>query len=167
MTKPAPSPLVRASDLDAAPEQTFSHPLNPNSALRGRSLGDAAGLRRTGVNLLRVAPGKESFVYHAHHHEEEWIYILAGRGVAEVGDESHEVGPGDFLGFPTPSVGHHLRNPFAEELVYLSGGERHPLEIADFPRHGKRMVRVGTEISMYDGEGAPLFPDYPHLPWRK
>jgi hypothetical protein len=32
------------------------------------------------------------------------------------------VGPGDFLGFPTPSVAHHLRNPFTEDFVYPPAG---------------------------------------------
>ena len=72
---------------------------------------------------MRVAPGKESFIYHTHYYEEEWIYILSGRGVAEIDGAEHEVGPGDFMGFATPSVAHHLRNPFDVELVYLCGGE--------------------------------------------
>ena len=107
--------------------------------------------------LVRISPGKESFVFHAHNGEEEFIYILSGRGIAEIGDEEHEVGPGDFMGFPTPSVGHHLRNPFAEDLVYLSGGERRAMEVADYPRLGKRMVRVGGAASLHAIEGAEGF----------
>jgi uncharacterized cupin superfamily protein len=76
-----------------------------------------------------------------HHLEEEWLYIIAGRGIAEIDDHEFEVGAGDFMGFPTPSVAHHLRNPFAQDLVYLMGGESRELEVADFPRLGKRMVR--------------------------
>lgn len=137
--------LVRAADRARVPEQSQQHPLNPLSEIRGHSLSELVGLRRTGVHLLRIPPGKESFVYHSHQLEEEWMYVLSGRGLAEVGDAQHEVGPGDFLGFPTPSVGHHLRNPFSEDLVYLSGGERREMEVADFPRHNKRMVRVGPQ----------------------
>jgi uncharacterized cupin superfamily protein len=156
--------LVRAVDLVPAVEEAFSHPLNPASEVRGHSLGDPCGLSRIGVHLLRVPPGKESFVYHAHHGEEEFIYILSGRGVAEIADEQHEVGPGDFLGFPAPSVGHNLRNPFAEDLVYLSGGERHAMEIADYPRLNKRLVRVGAAASLYDGTGQEAFPGMPVVP---
>jgi len=35
-----------------------------------------AGLTRTGVSLAPIEVGRESFVYHAHEFEEEWIYIL-------------------------------------------------------------------------------------------
>lgn len=149
--------LVRASDHAKLPERSFSHPLNPSSLLRGQSLGDLVGLSRIGVHHLRIPPGKESFVYHTHRCEEEWIYILSGRGVAEIGDESFEVGPGDFMGFPAPSVGHHLKNPFDEELVYLSGGERKEAEIADFPRNNKRLVRFHDEIMVYPIDAAQPF----------
>ncbi|MEM9491829.1 MAG: cupin, partial [Myxococcota bacterium] len=73
---------------------------------------------------------------------------------------SVEVGPGDFMGFPTPSVAHHLRNPFDEELVYLSGGERKSMEIADFPRLGKRLLRVGSKVSITSTEGDEPFPGF-------
>jgi uncharacterized cupin superfamily protein len=142
------SPLSRAADRARVPEQSQQHPLNPQSEIRGHSLSDLVGLRRTGVHLLRIPPGKESFIYHSHQLEEEWMYVLSGRGIAEVGDAQHEVGPGDFLGFSAPSVGHHLRNPFSEDLVYISGGERREMEVADFPRHNKRMIRVGPNVTL-------------------
>jgi uncharacterized cupin superfamily protein len=41
-----------------------------------------------------MPPGKESFVYHSHHHEKEWLYILSGRGIAEINGEEFEVKSG-------------------------------------------------------------------------
>jgi hypothetical protein len=43
--------------------QTFSHPWNPNSEISGAFLGRTVGLKRTGVNFARIAPGKESFIF--------------------------------------------------------------------------------------------------------
>jgi uncharacterized cupin superfamily protein len=120
-------------------------------------LGRTLGLKRTGVNLARLLPGKESFVYHSHQYEEEWIYILSGRGRAEIDGESHEVGAGDFMAFPTPSVAHQLSNPFGEPLVYLMGGENREFEVADFPKLGKRMVRQGTKLDVYNTDDAQPF----------
>ncbi|BAZ24277.1 cupin domain-containing protein [Kalymmatonema gypsitolerans NIES-4073] len=110
--------LLRASEI-AEKEATFSHPWNPNSLITGTQMSRLAGLARVGVSLAKIPPGKESFIYHAHYREEEWIYIISGRGVAEIDGEEFEVSAGDFMGFPTPSVAHHLRNPYDEELVYL------------------------------------------------
>lgn len=156
-----PTPLVRSRDRD--PEETYSHPLNPSSLIRGVSLSQPAGLQRIGVHFIRVPPGKESFAYHSHQGEEEFLYILSGRGIAEIDGHEYEVGPGDFMGFRAPSVAHHLRNPFDEELVYLMGGESKPVEIADFPRLGKRMVRSGTRVSIHPLDGAEALHPYPKL----
>src|SRR5678815_5569439 len=90
-------------------EQSFSHPWNPKSQLIGVQLSRALGLKRTAVSIARMPSAKESFVYHSHQHEEEWLYILSGRGIAEIDGEELEVGSGDFMAFPTPSVPHHLR----------------------------------------------------------
>lgn len=148
--------LIRAKDVAVA-ETEASHPWNPLSRVVGTHLSRLGGLRRTGVSIVRIPPGKESFAYHLHHREEEWIYILLGRGLAEIDEAEFEVGPGDFMAFPTPSVAHHLKNPFEHELVYLMGGESLDHEIADFPRLGKRMVIFQGKIDVYDlASGEPL-----------
>jgi uncharacterized cupin superfamily protein len=157
---PDPKVLVRVQDRGE--ELAFSHPYNPRSELHGFRLSALAGLSRTAVYLARLPPGKESFVYHRHHGEEEWMYVLSGRGVAEVGDAEHAVGPGDFLGFPAGGPAHHLRNDGDTDLVYLSGGEHHTVEVGDFPRLGRRIVRFGDgpkDFAVYPLEAeVPLFP---------
>jgi uncharacterized cupin superfamily protein len=149
--------LLRAADI-AARATSYSHPWNPQSEVRLTILASLTGLERTGVDLARIAPGKESWVYHAHHREEEWAYVISGRALVEIGDETHEIGAGDFVGFATPSPAHHIRNPFAEEFVYLCGGEHQHTEIVDFPRLGRRLVREGDQRLVYDIADANPFP---------
>jgi len=123
-------------------------------------MSQLAALSRTGVSLVRIAPGKESFAYHLHHREEEWIYLLEGRGVARIDGDDYELGPGDFIAFPTPSVAHNMSNPFDVELTYLMGGETLEHEIADFPDLGKRMIRSGESIEIYElKDGKPFTSD--------
>ena len=136
------APLLRAADIQAITEQARVHALDPQSVRHTRSLGDAVGLATIGVHLVRLISGKTSSVYHFHHHDEEWIYVLAGRGVAEIGDEKLEVGPGDFMGFIAGSLAHSLTNPNREDLVYLVGGNRLPFDICDYPRIRKRRYRI-------------------------
>jgi len=83
--------------------------------------------------------------------------VLCGRGVAEIDDAEYEIGPGDFMGFSTPSVGHLVKNPFDEDLLYLVGGERHAIEVADFPRLGKRVIRCGGEAQVADTQSFEPF----------
>jgi len=155
MDKPSLN-IVRAADI-AAHAQQFSHPWNAQSEMLGTQLARSVGLKRTGVNFIRVPAGKESYVYHSHHYEEEWVYILAGRAIALIDDAEYDVAAGDFIGFPAPSVPHLLKNPGPEDLVYLSGGENREFEVADFPKLGKRMIRRGNQVEIYDAADAQSF----------
>jgi uncharacterized cupin superfamily protein len=150
-------PLLKASTIRAMDEVEFHHPLNPNSEIYLRALGDTVGFERISVSLACICPGKESFVYHAHHNEEEWIYILSGRGIAEIGEIEFEVEPGDFIGFGLPQPLHHLRNPFSDDLVYLLGGEKVYFDVAIFPRLGKRLIRDGETAYIADDSSLQVF----------
>ena len=149
MNDPASYPhLVRCADIEAA-EDTFRHPWNPNSEIAGTHLSALAGLRRTGVSLARLAPGRESFAYHLHHREEEWIYVLSGRATARIDGQEYTLEAGDFLAFPTPSVPHLMANPGPDELVYLMGGENRRHDVADFPELDRRMVKLDGKVTVY------------------
>jgi len=115
--------LWKADELPAQ-EHAVTQRLNPNSHLLRTGLSRLAGLKRAHVSLGRIPPGKDSFAYHAHMVEEEWVYILSGRGFADIDGKQYEVGPGDFMGFPTPGIAHLLRNPFEQDLVYLMEARR-------------------------------------------
>jgi len=150
--------LIRATKAESLPEFQFRHPLNPKSQVYLRSLSALVGLQRIGLNLGRIPAGSESFVYHYHHYEEEFVYVISGRGIAEIDDQEYEVGPGDFMLFTTPSAAHHLRNPFDADLVYLMGGENREFEIGEFPRHKKRAIfQKGRDPYIIDVESTVPF----------
>ena len=136
--------LWRANEI-APTARPFTQKLNPNSLFRAAALSRLAGMSRAHVSLVRLPPGKDSFAYHAHMLEEEWIYILSGRAIAEIDTESTEVGPGDFMGFATPSAPHLLRNTFDEECTYLMGGEDKPIDVVSYPGLKKRYLHMQTD----------------------
>lgn len=136
--------LWKAEEIESG-LKPYSQGLNQNSHILRASLSRRAGMKRAHISLGRIPPGKDSFAYHAHLLEEEWTYILSGRGIAVIDGEEHEVGPGDFMGFPTPSVAHLLKNPFDEELTYLMGGEDLPLDVLDYPQLGKRYLLMAGD----------------------
>lgn len=145
-----PSPYLSAEAIAQMDEDSHSHPLHEPGLRYQRSLSDRTGLQRLGVHMVRVAPGQEATQLHFHHCEEEFIYVLSGRGVAILGDRRVEVGPGDFLGFTAPSAAHGMINPFEEELVYLMGGERRGFDVCDYPQMEKRLIRMGDDRSLMD-----------------
>ncbi len=140
-----PYPLLTASAIAALPEDLFVHPLNPKAIRQGKSLGDETGLHHLGIHRVRVEPGYDSTQYHVHQAEEEFIYILSGRGLATIGEETVEVGPGDFMGFAAGGLAHSLSNPFTEDLVYLVGGMRLDFDICDYPQVNTRLYRRGDQ----------------------
>jgi len=151
-----PGHVLKAGDQDALAFR-FRHPLGRGgSEIVMTMLARAAGLTRVGVNLARVPPGKEAFVYHRHHAEEEWAYILEGAALSEIDGEAQAVGPGDFIAYPA-GVAHTLKNTGEGDLVYLMGGEQAAVEIADFPRHGKRILRRGDHAELVDAEACEAF----------
>lgn len=143
---------LSAAEIAAMPEVRRTHPLNSKAVRHTKSISDALGLSHIGVHLVRVAPGDETTEFHLHQVEEEFIYILSGRGIAEIGEHQVEVSAGDFMAFTAPSLPHAMRNPFDEDLVYLMGGDRQPIEICDYPRLQKRQFRNGSDRQLVDWE---------------
>jgi uncharacterized cupin superfamily protein len=144
--------LLKAEEIQSQTEEVRVHPLNPNAVRHFHALGDAVGMKRLGVHIARIEPGHDTTEFHFHYHEEEFLYILSGRGIARIGDEEAEVGPGDFMGFTAPSLPHGLKNPFDEDLVYLMGGERLPYDVVDYPNAKKRLYRGFPERQMIGWE---------------
>ncbi len=144
--EPKPARLLRAASIFEK-RRWFSQRLNPSSRFRAFSLAEAAGLERVGVSVAWLAPGKESFAFHAHRYEEEWLYILEGSGLSIMGDEEAPIAAGDFIAFPAPSVAHVLRNTGSGDLVYLMGGENLPVEVIEYPRLGKTYMLLSRRAS--------------------
>ena len=133
--------LLRAAAIDALEPISRQHQFNSNAIRLTRTLGERVGMQRIGVHLVRLQPGHESTQYHYHDADEEFLYVLEGRGIAEIGGETFEVGPGDFMGFTTPSQPHTLTNPFSQDLVYLMAGERNPNDVVHYPRIRRTMIK--------------------------
>ena len=126
------------------------HYLNGAAERLNKSLGDATGMKNLGVHLITVDPGHQSTEYHVHRFEEECIYVLAGRGIAVLGEALQPIGPGDFIGCPTNGVAHELINDGAVPLVCLVMGQRLAHDIVDYPRLEKRLFRNAGEWNLVD-----------------
>jgi uncharacterized cupin superfamily protein len=139
--KRTPSPLITAASIKKMGATRRVHVLNKRAVRHGKSLGDAVGMTDMGIHLVRVPPGAQSTEYHTHYCDEEFVYILAGRGIAEIGARKVKIGPGDFMGFPKKAPPHGMYNPYQEDLVYLMGGTRKAIDISEYPRSRKRAYK--------------------------
>ncbi len=133
-----------AAEIASLPERRHQHQFNENAIRMTRTLGDPAGLEDMGLHIVRLEPGRESTELHFHGQDEEFLMILSGRGQAQIGEERIEVGPGDVMAFPKNSPAHVMRVPegAGEDLVYLMGGTRAPVDICTYPAAGLKMTRA-------------------------
>ncbi len=117
-------------------------------------LGALGGAQRIGVNLVELAPGRQSCPRHWHVKEEEHFYVLSGRCVLRSGDDRHDMGPGDYVCFPANTgIAHAFENPFAEPCRLLAIGNRDPDEIAVYPDSGKMKLRALDRIVPLPAQG--------------
>ncbi|MBW4625573.1 MAG: cupin domain-containing protein [Brasilonema octagenarum HA4186-MV1] len=99
-------------------------------------LGNFAGLKNFGVNLVKLEPGSCSALRHWHSHQDEFIYVLEGE-LTLITDAGAEIlKPGMAAGFPANEAnGHHLVNRSSVVAVYLEVGDRTLYDEATYPDH--------------------------------
>ena len=102
--------------------EAFKHLVSGRTKKR---LGDAAGLKNFGVNLVTLEPGSWSSIRHWHLLQDECIYIVEGP-ITLVTDEGEEIlQTGAMAGFPAGEAnGHHLINKSDRIVTYLEIGDR-------------------------------------------
>lgn len=133
--------LVTAAEIASEKGLAKTHFLNPNAQRINKSLGDLTGLTGFGFHIIEVEPGRDTTEHHVHHHEDECVYVLEGRGTALIGADAFEIGPGDFLGYRKGGVAHSIRNTGSETLRCIVVGERLAHDVGDYPNKGKRIFR--------------------------
>ncbi len=132
---------VLSADQIAESAFQFRHPLDPAAGCSLAPMSRLAGLKSGAINLVRVAPGAQAFPLHRHHAQEEWLYVLDGRGEILSEDAVQPVASGDFAVFAAAGAAHAVRNTGPDELTCLMGGDAPAADIVDFPGLGKRVVK--------------------------
>ncbi|MFN0114449.1 MAG: cupin domain-containing protein [Paracoccaceae bacterium] len=133
------------------------------------SLGAVIGARKLGVSLCVVPPGKRAFPRHAHHVNEEMMFILDGTGTYRAGDETAPVRTGDLIAAPPGdgSTAHQIENTSDAPLRYLTFSTKLEPEVVEYPDSGKfglssfagaakptirYLGRTKTSLDYFDGE---------------
>ncbi len=96
-----------------------------------------------GVNWLRLPPGRTAVPFHSHQREDEFFFILSGRGVLRYGEALYSLQAGSCVSCPAKTgKAHQIANTSqTEDLVYLAVGLHDPDEVCRYPDSGKILVR--------------------------
>ncbi|MBW4642126.1 MAG: cupin domain-containing protein [Goleter apudmare HA4340-LM2] len=99
-----------------------------------QALGNAAGLKNFGVNLVTLHPGSCSALRHWHTQQDEFIYVIAGEITLVTNTSEQILEPGMMVGFPAGEEnGHQLVNHTETVAVYLEVGDRSPDDEVYYP----------------------------------
>jgi uncharacterized cupin superfamily protein len=129
------SKVFRPADVSESNASNYPEPFREGQRKRStRRLGDHAGLKNYGVNLVRVLPDGQSSARHTHSKQDEFVYVLEGEFVL-VSDAGREtVGPGTCIGFPAGTRdGHHFLNLTQKDAIFLVIGDRTAADEVTYP----------------------------------
>ena len=133
------------------------------------SLGGLIGARKLGVSVAVVPPGSRAFPRHAHHVNEEMVFVVEGEGTWHAGADSFAVKAGDLIAAPPGdgTTAHQMENTSAAPLRYLTFSTKLEPEVVEYPDSGKFgvasfagkdrpsirfMGRVEMNLDYFDGE---------------
>jgi uncharacterized cupin superfamily protein len=153
-------------------ENSTDYPDEFKSIVAGRfrqRLGNFAGLKNFGVNLVKLTPGSASALRHWHSKQDEFIYVVEGELTLITNAGEEVLTPGMTAGFPANEAnGHHLVNRSDRDAVYLEVGDtrivkppayRTPNDTGYYPDndliakpgdHGKSVVFTHKDGTVYD-----------------
>jgi mannose-6-phosphate isomerase-like protein (cupin superfamily) len=112
--------------------------------------GDSSGGRFALIEQ-RIPPRSVAAPMHAHEHEDEYSFVLAGRLGAQIGDDVVEAGPGDLVLKPR-GIPHAYWNPGDEEthlleIISPAGFEQYFADLApELARPGQADLDALAEI---------------------
>ena len=157
-------------NIDSAELMDFMSPKGKFAAKLCR-MGPSIGAEKIGACYTELEPGKKSFPFHAHHVNEEMIFVIEGEGEYRFGPETYKVRSGDLIAAPPggPERAHQMTNTGAGPLRYICFSTMHPVDVVEYPDSNKvlshvmnvenraaphvhQMSRLGTSLDYFDGE---------------
>ena len=139
--------MERKGNIDNIPREFCRQDL---SGLLTRQLGKTVGSQKLYVNLDSVPKGAQSTKYHTHSQQEEFFYILAGRGTLRLNGETSPVAAGDFLAKPAgQAIAHTFLNEGEEPLLILDIGTVEAEDTCFYPDEDVYLHRLNGTAHAY------------------
>ncbi|MDA0994165.1 MAG: cupin domain-containing protein [Proteobacteria bacterium] len=138
---------------------------------RRADVSSEIGAGKLGYGVIKLAPGKRAWPYHAHYVNEEMFYILEGEGTLRHADREYPLRAGDFIcSPPDPDQPHQIINSSDGDLTYIALSTQEHADVFLYPDsnkygvwHGKTrnprdpgsflvFSRMATAVDYWDGE---------------
>jgi quercetin dioxygenase-like cupin family protein len=86
------------------------------SVSKANAIGPPEGWKDHTLRVFRINPG--GFTPHHQHDWEHVNYVIRGRGVLTIGEQSHEISEKDFA-FVPPNTMHQFENSYDEDFEFI------------------------------------------------
>ncbi|HXH76088.1 MAG TPA: cupin domain-containing protein [Bacteriovoracaceae bacterium] len=139
-------------------EDNATYPGSTELLSQGSPVGKKLGLKKIGVHIETLHPGRRTSWPHAESEEEEFAYVIEGNPQAWIDGEVYDLSPGDFVAFPSGTgIAHTFINNTDQVVLLLVGGEATKKENKFFyPLHSERNEEMKKKGAFWDNH-----------PWRK
>ena len=123
-------------------------------------IGDAIGCEKIYVNIDYVKPGSDSVKYHSHSKQEEFYFIMSGKGTLRIDGKEISIKKGDVISAPAgKDSGHQFINNSKEILQILDVGTREKDDIITYPHENvvyikdkKLVFNINDEVKGWSSE---------------
>lgn len=106
----------------------------------GCPIGKKLGLKKIGIHIETLPPGRRTSWPHAESDEEEFVFVIEGNPSAWIDGKIYDLNPFDFVAFPSGTgIAHTIINNSQKPVLLLVGGEAtKPHNKIFYPEHAKR-----------------------------
>lgn len=127
------NPLINIDDL-----QYSEFGKGDKFSARRAQVSSRIGATKLGYSVVRLAPGKRAWPYHAHYVIEEMFYVLEGKGTLRHAGKEYPIRAGDFICSPAdPEQAHQIINTSDAELAYIALSSEAHTDIFLYPDSDK------------------------------
>lgn len=137
---------------DIMDEDTACYPGSSELLSQGAPVGRVLGLKKIGIHIETLHPGRRTSWPHAESSEEEFGYVIEGHPQAWIDGKIYDLSPGDFVAFPSGTgIAHTFINNTEEVVLLLVGGEATKTENKIFyPLHPERNEEMKKKGALWE-----------------
>ncbi|HXH29785.1 MAG TPA: GNAT family N-acetyltransferase [Bacteriovoracaceae bacterium] len=138
--------------LDLIDEDNASYPGSDELLSIGASVGKKLGLKKIGIHIETIFPGRRTSWPHAESAEEEFAFVIEGHPEVWLDGSTYPLRPGDFVAFPCGTgMAHTFINNSSLPVKLLVGGEaRNPSNKIVYPLHPDRNRTMKEQEKFWD-----------------
>ena len=147
-------------------DDNASYPGSSERLSIGSAVGKNLGLKKNGIHIESLLPGRRTSYPHAESEEEEFAYVIEGNPHAWINGELHPLKAGDFVAFPSGTGICHtfINNSNVRALLLVGGESRKPTNKIIYPLNDEINLIRKTQECLWENPPVQVMGPHNGLP---